>query len=152
MDALLNQFFAMLAADPAALTGSSLRGLAFTRDAARAGYSQPQVDAWLGVVAEQLDTHRGTAGRAVPPSPSEDGWPSDQSRPSLPAPYEEPECGLFSGEESYPVSSLSSEIDPATDPGRNAVRELPATPPWASITVLVVLVALMGYFAVNYVR
>ena len=153
VDALLNQFFAVLKSDPAALTGAGLRGVRFRMTPSRPGYAPPQVDAWMKAVAGQLDELPYGAASPPPASPQPiDGWPESPAPPAPPAPYEEPERSFSAVAENYPLSSLSGPIDPSTDPGRNAVRELPATPPWASLTVLIVLLAMITYFVVDYLR
>lgn len=150
VDALINQFFAVLKSDPAALTGAGMRGVRFRTIAARPGYSPRQVDAWVNAVAGQLDNlPDGAAPEPPPPAQPVAGWP--ENPPPL-APYEQPERSFSGVAENYPTSSLSGPIDPSTDPGRNAVQELPATPPWASVTVLIVLLAMIGYFALSYFR
>lgn len=153
VDALLNQFFAVLKSDPTALTGAGLRGVRFRMTPSRPGYSPPQVDAWVNTVAGQLDDlpHGAPPQRPSPAQPI-DGWPAGSAPPAPPAPYEELERSFSAVAENYPPSSLSGPIDPSTDPGRNAVKELPATPPWASLTVLIVLLAMISYFVVDYLR
>lgn len=153
VDALLNQFFALLRSNPAALTGAGLRGVRFRMTPSRPGYSPQQVDAWLNAMAGQLDgLPYGAAPERPSPIPPADGWPESQAPTAPPAPYEEPERSFSGVSENYPTSSLSGPIDPSTDPGRNAVQELPATPAWASFTVLIVLLAMISYFVVDYVR
>lgn len=156
VDALLNQFFAVMKSNPSALTGAGLRGVRFRMTPSRPGYSPQQVDAWMNAVAGQLDgTPYGAPPEGTSATPAAEGWPESQvppASPAPPAPYEEPERSFSGVSENYPTSSLSGPIDPSTDPGRNAVRELPATPPWASLTVLIVLLAMISYYVVDYVR
>jgi len=156
VDALLNQFFAVLKSNPSALTGTGLRGVRFRMTPSRPGYAPQQVDAWINAVAGQLDAQPyGAAPERTSAAQPVDGWPEQQVPPAPPAPpppYEQPERSFSAVSENYPSSSLAGPIDPSTDPGRNAVQELPATPPWASLTVLIVLLAMISYFVVDYVR
>lgn len=147
VDAFLNQFFSVLSKNPRALTGTGLRGVKFRSIPARPGYSPAQVDAWLSTVAAEVD--RGQ-GRTI--DETSVVTPRSPSAPS-PAPYDELERGFDLPSELHAAPSLSTgPVDPATDPGRNAVKELPATPPWLSLTILIVLLSVMTYLTYAYFR
>lgn len=147
VDAFLNQFFAVLAANPQALTGPGLRGVNFRTVPGRPGYSPAAVDTWLGAAAREVE-RAGMGGAAEPQTRLPEPSPAPP-----PAPYDELEAGFDLPSELLASSSMSTgPIDPATDPGRNAVRELPATPPWLSLTILVVLLTLMAAVTYSYFR
>ncbi len=101
------------------------------------------MDVWIDTVARQLD------GQGSAPS-------SPTTR--LPAPYTELDEGFDPPSELAAQASSSVSIpsatptDPSTDPGRNAVREIPATPPWLSLTAVVVILTLIIYVVATYLR
>jgi DivIVA domain-containing protein len=173
VDALLNQFFALLESNPASLTAAGLRSVRFRQIPGRPGYAPNQVDSWIDTVARQLAS-AGSSAHATgpdssgpdssgPASSDRDSMGSDSmdrvsyqspGRAAVPAPYEQPERGFDPPGELFDSAPLSpaSSTDPSTDPGRNAVQELPATPPWASLTILIVLGAMIVFALVSYFR
>lgn len=143
VDAVLNQFFYALKENPASLTSASLRSLRFIRAEGQPGYAPQSVDAWINTVAQQLDRQ----GSGQTPSAT-----------SSAVPYTELDHGFDLPSELATQSSSSVSIpsatptDPATDPGRNAVQEIPATPPWLSLTAVVVILTLIIYIVATYLR
>lgn len=150
VDALLNQFFSVLASNPAGLTGAGMRGIHFRSIPVRPGYAPEQVDQWIQTVANQLDQRDNQSSGTVHESPA--STVAAQPSPPPPAPYDELERGFDLPSELHVPMTSTGPIDPATDPGRNAVRELPTTPTWATVTVLVVLLAMIAYTAYAYLR
>ena len=141
VDSVLNQFFYALKQNPDSLTSTSLRSLRFLRTEGQPGYAPQSVDAWINTVAQQLDRRIPGAATSV-----------------TPAPYTELDEGFDPPSELASIQSSSVSIpsatptDPSTDPGRNAVRELPSTPPWVSLTAAVLILTLIVFLVAAYLH
>ena len=109
------------------LGGPSVREVRLVRFAVtdtQPGYDRGDVEEWLALLAAELERR------------------PDALRPTPPGPRDQPATG--------PPPELE-EYEPAwRDPGRQAVREVPATPAWVRLTAAVPVVALVGFFALSY--
>ncbi len=126
------------------------------------GYAVAEVDAWLEDVRRALadgTAEAFRAPRAAPPAPSarpmpsaSDGAPATPTIPGLPAPQEIGQLVRNLLPSRSPATGGDVPVDPvaqrnAEELGRNAVQELPATPPWATILLLVTVAGLIAVFA-----
>ncbi|MGL5810578.1 MAG: hypothetical protein ACRCYQ_11585 [Nocardioides sp.] len=137
VDAFLNEFFATLRSGSTPVDVSRIRAAGFGITPDRPGYHVRQVDDWLHHAARQLSPDRTAAPSGGQTSMTE-----------IDAGFELPPPMVTFLRNRRPADPGS---DPHTDPGYNAIRELPANPPWLTISIVVVLLALVVMLGLQYV-
>lgn len=161
----VDQFIGMLLeADQAGkiIDPRSIQAVRFSLTTAQ-GYAVSDVDAWLNSVAQALAQRSGrppaTRTQRPPQRPAQQAQRPPVAQPPVtarptPAPYEEVEKGFDLPKELAvgPLSlGLGGRSAAELDPGRNAVQELPSTPPWASLIVLIGLAGLIAFFVYSLI-